>query len=114
MFENPHTNRKPTVAASIINFLANLHGLHEHSVDGRAAVVDLITGIAYVPNLNYEDGEVLSMIAPDGGVNAEAVLTYKVVRTYLVLYAEVIAITDSGTAKVQYEQIQKHFGLKTS
>lgn len=106
------TENQP-VADCIINFLANLHGLHEHSVDGRAAVVDLITGIAYVPNLDYEDGEMLTMIAPGGGVIAEAVITYKVVQTYLVRYAEAMAIADSGTAKVQYEQIQKHFGLKT-
>lgn len=106
------TENQPA-AASIINFLANLHGLHEHSVDGRAAVVDLITGIAYVPNLNYENGEVLSMIAPGGGVIAEAVLTYKVVQTYLVRYAEAMEIADGGTAKVQYDQIQKHFRVTT-
>ncbi|MDT1878912.1 hypothetical protein FPK46_35425, partial [Acinetobacter baumannii] len=65
------------VAASIINFLASLHGLHEHEVDGRPAVIDLITGIAYVPNLEYDDAEMLTMIAPSGAVVAHAVMTYK-------------------------------------
>jgi len=102
-----------TVATSVISFLASLHGLHEHSVDGRVAVVDLITGIAYVPNLDYEDGEMLTMIAPGGGVIAEAVLTYKVVQAYLIRYAEAMAIADGGTAKMQYEQIQEHFDVKT-
>ena len=106
------TENQPA-AASIINFLANLHGLHEHSIDGRAAVVDLITGIAYVPNLDFEDGEMLTMIAPGGGVVAQAVLTYKVVQAYLVRYAEAMAIADGGTAKMQYEQIQEHFDVKT-
>ena len=101
------------VAASIINFLASLHGLHEHSIDGRAAVVDLITGIAYVPNLDYEDGEMLTMIAPGGVVIAQAVITYKVVQAYLVRCAEAMAIADGGTAKVQYKQIRDHFDLKT-
>lgn len=102
-----------TVATGIINFLASLHGLHEHSVDGRAAVVDLITGIAYVPNVDYEDGEMLTMIAPGGGVITQAVLTHKVVQAYLVRYAEAMAIADGRTAKMQYEQIQEHFGVKT-
>jgi hypothetical protein len=106
------TENQP-VAASIINFLANLHGLHEHSVDGHAAVVDLITGIAYVPNLEYEDGEIMTMIAPGGSVISQTVSTYKVVQTYLVRHAEAMEIADGGTAKVQYDQIQKHFGLKT-
>jgi len=106
------TENQP-VAASIIRFLASLHGLHDHSIDGRAAVVDLITGIAYVPNLEYEDGKVLTMIAPGGSVISQAVSTYKVVQTYLVRYAEAMAIADGGTAEVQYEHIQKHFDVKT-
>lgn len=102
-----------TSAASIIAFLASLHGLHEHNIDGREAVLDLITGVAYLPNLNYEDGEMLTMIAPGGGVIAQAVGTYKVVQAYLVRYAEAMAIADGGTAKVQYEQIREHFDVKT-
>lgn len=104
---------KHAVAASIINFLASLHGLHEHSVHGRAAVVDLITGIAYVPNLDYEDGEMLTMIAPGGSVVAQALLTYKVVEAYLVRYSEAMAIADGGTAKAQYQHIREHFDVKT-
>lgn len=102
-----------TVAARTISFLATLHGHHQHSVDGRAAVLDLLTGIAYVPNLDYEDGEMLTMIAPGGVVVAQAVLTYKVVQAYLVRYAEAMVIADGGTAKMQYEQIQEHFDVKT-
>ena len=82
------TSKNQPIASSIINFLSSLDGLHEHKVDGRAAVLDLLTGIAYVPNLDYEDGEMLTMIAPGGGVIAQAVITYKVVETYLVRYAQ--------------------------
>lgn len=101
------------VASSIIDFLTSLHGLHEHSVDGRAAVLDLLTGIAYVPNLDYEDGEMLTMIAPGSGVIAQAVLTHKVVETYLVRYAEAVAIADQGNAQELYEHIKQHFYVKT-
>jgi len=102
-----------TTAASIVAFLASLHGLHEHSINGREAVLDLITGIAYVPNPDYDDAAMLTMIAPNGGVIAEAVLTFKVVETYLVRYAEAMAISDGGTAKMQYGQIREHFDVKT-
>jgi hypothetical protein len=105
--------KNQAVAASIIKFLASLHGLHEHSVDGRAAVVDLITGIGYVANLDYEDGEMLTMIAPGGSVIAEAVITHKVVQAYLVRCAEAMAIAGGGTAKVQFQQIRDHFDVKT-
>lgn len=107
------TENQP-VAASIIDFLSSLHGLHEHEVDGRPAVIDLITGIAYVPNLEYDDAEMLTMIAPGGVVVAQAVLTFKVVETFLVRYAEAMAIADGGTAKAQYAQIKDHFEVKTS
>jgi hypothetical protein len=101
------------IASRIIDFLSNLDGLHEHKVDGRAAVLDLLTGIAYVPNLDYEDGEMLTMIAPGGGVIAQAVMTYKVVETYLVRYAEMVAIADHGSAQEAYEHIKQHFYVKT-
>lgn len=101
------------VAASVIAFLSSLYGLHEHEVDGRPAVIDLITGIAYVPNLEYDDAEMLTMIAPGGAVVAQAVLTFKVVETYLVRYAEAMAIADGGTARTQYVQIREHFEVKT-
>lgn len=107
------SSENQTVAASTIAFLASLHGLHEHSVDGRAAVLDLLTGVAYVPNPDYEDATMLTMIAPGGGVIAEAVLTHKVVEAYLARYAQAMAIVDGGSVKAQYEHIQQHFAVKT-
>jgi hypothetical protein len=107
------TPENQPIASRIIDFLSSLDGLHEHKVDGRAAVLDLLTGIAYVPSLEYEDGEMLTMIAPGGNVVAQAVNTHKVVETYLVRYAQAVAISDQGTAKWQYEMITQHFHLKT-
>ena len=108
------TNETHKVAASTIAFLARLHGMHEHHIDGHDAVIDLLSGIAYVPNADYDDGVMLAMIAPGGGLISPSVVTHKVVETYLVRHAQAMAIIDGGNAKGQYEQIQEHFDVKTS
>ncbi|PLY39344.1 hypothetical protein CSZ94_26970 [Janthinobacterium sp. ROICE36] len=111
--KNIMSSENQNVASRTIAFLASLHGHHEHHVDGRAAVLDLLTGIAYVPNLDYEDAVMLTMIAPGGAVIADAVHTHKVVEAYLVRYAQAMAIADGGSVQAQYEHIQQHFAVKT-
>lgn len=104
-----------SMASRIVSFLASLQGMDEYRPAPATAAIDLMSGAIVWPDVHFPDGDKLKVqFAPATSNAAVSVHTYKLVETFLVRHAQMLAVSEgSGSAAQHYEQIKEHFYIKT-
>lgn len=103
-----------SIASRIVAFLASLHGMDEYRPAPATAAIDLMSGAIIWPDVHFPGGEMLKVqFAPAASNVAVSIHTYKLVDTFLVRHARMLAVMEGGGADQHYEMILEHFALKT-
>lgn len=103
-----------SIASRIVAFLASLQGMDEYRPAPATAAIDLMSGTIVWPDVHFPHGEKLKVqFAPAASNAAVAVHTYKLVDTFLVRHARMLAVMEGGRVDQHYEQIKEHFSIKT-
>ena len=104
-----------TKAESIIEFISGLHGMdrlaRENIEDQRPGAFDLLTAQSIEAHPEFPEAEYLLVEQSNG--NRVSFATHKLLEALLVRTAEAWALTQGGTAKSHYLQLQGHLAHKT-
>jgi hypothetical protein len=106
---DPHS-----IASRIVHFLANLQGMDEYQPAAAIAAIDLATGTIVWPDAGFPDGAMLKVQFGSGSTITVSIHTYKLVETFLIRHAQMLAVSESrGSVAQHYKDIKEHFAIKT-